>query len=400
MNFTPIAPTDINGNIDSKLLDKANLLLLEAAKLEGSHTSQTLQAVKNLLYTVNSYYSNKIESEGTHIIDIERAMKQEYSQDSKKRNLQILSLTHITVQKECENYFKENRSSSPYDKKFILNIHKSFYTKDGMKPFLKLSNDGMQEKMIPGTLRSHDVKVGTHIAPSLDKLESMMNQYEHLYNKSLGTNDAVKLIHVLSSHHRLMWIHPFLDGNGRTARLALDAAFSSMNMSGYGLWNISRGLARNSSAYKDNLAYADMPKQGERDGKGPLSSLALSKFVEFMLDTALDQIMYMNQHLKLNALTSKIELYVQRADDGLLDVDPLPKYSEKVFKYLLLSGECSRGKVPEIIGMKARTASRVISELLKRNYIESDTKAGPIRLKIGVSMASYLFPMLVPEKSE
>ena len=64
MNFTPIAPTDIHGNIDSKLLDKANQLLVEAAKLEGSHTPQVLQAVKDLLYTVNSYYSNKIESEG------------------------------------------------------------------------------------------------------------------------------------------------------------------------------------------------------------------------------------------------------------------------------------------------------------------------------------------------
>jgi len=398
MDFTPIAPTDIRGNIDSSLLEKANHLLLEAAKLEGSHTSQILQALKNLLYTVNSYYSNKIESEGTHIIDIERAMAQEYSQDTKKRNLQILSLAHISVQKECEDYFKNNPSFSAYDKEFILGIHKSFYSKDGMEPFVKLSNDAMKETMIPGMLRDHDVKVGTHIAPSAKKLDGMMNEFEFLYNKSIKTNDATKLIHILASHHRLMWIHPFLDGNGRTARLALDAAFSSMKMSGYGLWNISRGLARNASMYKGSLAYADMPKQGEKDGKGSLSSFALSKFVEFMLDTALDQVSYMNTHLKLNALTSKIELYVQRANDGLLDIDPLPKHSEKIFKYLLLSGECNRGKIPEIIGMKDRTASRVISELLKRNYIESNTKAGPIRLKIGVSMASYLFPMLVPEK--
>jgi Fic family protein len=146
---------------------------------------------------------------------------------------------------------------------------------------------------------------------------------------------------------------------------------------------------------KENLSYADMVKQGE---KGVLSSKALAKYVEFMLDIALDQVSYMNKHLKLNALTSKIELFVQRANDGLLDIEPLPKHSEKIFKYLLLTGECSRGKIPYVIGMKERTASRVISELLKRNFIESDSKAGAIRLKIGVSMASYLFPMLVPER--
>jgi len=140
-----------------------------------------------------------------------------------------------------------------------------------------------------------------------------------------------------------------------------------------------------------------MPKQGQRDGKGALSSQALASYVNFMLDIALDQVAYMNTHLKLNMLTSKVELYVQRVNDGLLGIEALPKHSEKIFKYLLLSGECARGKVPEIIGMKERTASRVISQLLKRNYIVSDSKAGPIRLKIGASMASYLFPMLVPE---
>jgi len=398
MNFTPIAPTDINGNIDELLLEKANKLLIEAAKLEGSHTPQILQAVKNLLYTVNSYYSNKIESEGTHIIDIERAMQQEYSKDTKKRNLQILSLAHIEVQKECEKYFENNPTASAYDKEFILGIHKSFYSKDGMEPFLHVEHNNMQDILVAGKIRNRDVKVGNHLAPSSDKLDSMMNEFEHLYNKSLNLSDVEKLIHILASHHRLMWIHPFLDGNGRTARLALDGAFSGMKISGYGLWNISRGLARNSSEYKDKLSYADMPKQGEKDGRGALSSMALAKYVEFMLDIALDQVSYMNKHLKLNALTSKIELYVQRANDGLLDIKPLPKHSEKIFKYLLLSGECARGKIPDIIGMKERTASRVTSELLKRNFIESDSKAGAIRLKIGVSMASYLFPMLVPEK--
>ena len=261
-----------------------------------------------------------------------------------------------------------------------------------------ITHHNMEDTIVPGSIRNRDVKVGNHIAPSADKLDSMMNEFEYLYNKSLTSSDAIKLIHILSSHHRLMWIHPFLDGNGRTARLALDGAFASMEMSGYGLWNIFRGLARNSAAYKENLSHADMSRQGERDGKGASSSQALAQYVDFMLDISLDQVAYMNKHLKLNALTTKLEIYVQRVNDGLLDIEPLPKHSEKIFKYLLLSGECSRGKIPEIIGMKERTASRVTSELLKRNFIESDTKSGPIKLKIGASMASYLFPMLVPEK--
>ena len=335
-------------------------------------------------------------SEGTRIIDIEKAMKQDYSKDIKKRNLQLLSLAHIEVQKECEAYFKSSKNLSLYSKEFILNIHKSFYSKKGMDAFLNISHDGLQETLIPGQIRKRDVKVGTYIAPEYSKVDSLMNEFEFLYTKSINENSAIKLIHALSSHHRLMWIHPFLDGNGRTARLALDGIFASMKMSGYGLWNISRGLARDTDGYKSNLQYADMKRQGRFDGKGALSSMALSEFVNFMLDISLDQVSYMNKHLKLNALSSKLELFVQRANDGLLEIAALPKHSEKIFQYLLLHGECKRGKVPDMIGMKERTSSRVISELLKRDFIESDSVAGAIRLKIGADMASFLFPMLVP----
>lgn len=398
MNFTPIAPTDINGNINSTLISKADELLIQSAKLTGTHTTQIIQAVKNLLYTVNSYYSNKIESEGTHIVDIERAMQNDYSKNTKERNLQILSLAHIEVQKECENYFKNTPDGSPYSKEFILNIHKSFYGKKGMEPFLHVAHNDLEGVIIPGAIRKQSVKVGNHIAPNYDKVKSLMNEFEHLYNKSLNSSKALKLIYALSSHHRLMWIHPFLDGNGRTARLALDGAFTSIGMSGYGMWNISRGLSRNSLEYKKYLSLADMPQQGQFDGKGSLSSKALEEYVNFMLDISLDQVLFMSKHLKLDALSSKIELFVQKADDGLLDIEPLPKHSNKIFQYLLLNGECKRGKIAQIIEMKERTASRVTAELLKRNFIESDSKASPIRLKIGASMASFLFPTLVPEK--
>ncbi|PHR56551.1 MAG: cell filamentation protein Fic [Arcobacter sp.] len=398
MDFTPIAPTDLKGKIDTRLLEKADVLLLESAKLIGSHTPAILQAVRDLLYRVNSYYSNKIESEGTHIVDIERAMQQEYSSNTKEKNLQLLSLAHISVQKEIEDYFLYDEDASPYAKDFIKNIHKSFYSKEGMEAFLKIAHDGLEDVLIPGVTRSREVKVGSYMAPEAKEVDGLMNQFEFLYEKSLNQSNSVRLIHILASHHRLMWVHPFLDGNGRTARLVLDGAFASMQMQGYGLWNISRGLARDASGYKNSLAHADMVRQGQYDGKGSLSSKALAEFVNFMLDISLDQVAYMNENLRLDVLTKRLDLYVLRVNDGLMGIDPLPKHSEKLFRHLLLVGECTRGSVAEVIGVKERTASRVISELLKRGYLSANSRVSPIRLKIGASMASYLFPSLVPEK--
>ena len=266
-----------------------------------------------------------------------------------------------------------------------------------MEDFLQLSHENLTETLIPGTLRNRLVKVGQHTAPAAEVLDSMMNTFEHLYTKSVQARDAARVIYMMASHHRLMWIHPFLDGNGRTARLALDGAFVSMGMQGYGLWNLSRGLARDSNTYKTLLAHADMPRQGELDGKGALSSKALGEFVDFMLETALDQIEYMNNNLKLEVLTKRLDRYVLRVNDGLMDQDPLPKHTDKLFRHLLLVGECTRGSVADITGVKERTASRMIAELLKRDYLAADSRVAPIRLQIRASMASYLFPSLVPE---
>ena len=105
-----------------------------------------------------------------------------------------------------------------------------------------------------------------------------------------------------------------------------------------------------------------------------------------------------NQLHPLNSgLPKRLDLYVLRVNDGLMGIDPLPKGSDKLFRHLLLVGECTRGKVADILDVKDRTASRVISELLKRDYLASSSRVAPIRLKIGASLASYLFPSLVPE---
>jgi len=349
MNFTPVLPTNNNGEIESNLLILAEKVCIESAKLTATHNPHILNAIKELLHKVNSYYSNKIESEGTHPIDIERAMRQEFSEDTHKRNLQQL------------------------------------YSKPEMQPFLKVKLFKEDETFITmkaGELRDRNVAIARHVAL----------EYEKFYQTYLYQTQALKLIHVMASHHHLTWLHHFLDGNGRTSRLVLDGAFHAIQLEGYGLWNLSRGLARNESNYRQNLAMADMVQQGTFDGRGPLSLKGLKAYVHFMLITALDQINFMHTSLRLDTLSS----YIKLSQEGLLECEPLPKYSDRLLKELLITGELPRGKVKEVIGTKNRTASSLIKKLLELDYIESTTPKSPIRLKFNAFFASYLFPSLVP----
>jgi len=57
----------------------------------------------------------------------------------------------------------------------------------------------------------------------------------------------------LPPHHRLLWIHPFLDGNGRVARLMSHAILLNTLDTG-AVWSVARGLARNVQEYKRHLS--------------------------------------------------------------------------------------------------------------------------------------------------
>ncbi|WP_407046050.1 Fic family protein [Mesorhizobium abyssinicae] len=67
-----------------------------------------------------------------------------------------------------------------------------------------------------------------------------------------------RIIACAAAHLRLAWIHPFLDGNGRIARLFSYAWLCELNV-GSSLWSVARGLARQVDEYKARLQAADEP---------------------------------------------------------------------------------------------------------------------------------------------
>ena len=62
---------------------------------------------------MNCYYSNLIEGHDTHPVDIERALKNDYSHEAGKRNLQLEAKAHITVQKWIDEGGLDGRAVTP-----------------------------------------------------------------------------------------------------------------------------------------------------------------------------------------------------------------------------------------------------------------------------------------------
>src|SRR3954470_17838456 len=117
-----------------------------------------------------------------------------------------------------------------------------------------------------------------------------------------------RIIAVAAAHHRLLWIHPFLDGNGRVTRLFSHTWLRDLEV-GSELWSVSRGLARNVSEYKNRLMAADEPRRGDLDGRGNLSQTALTEFCRFFLLTCVDQVTFMETLLEPAALLNRIQIW-------------------------------------------------------------------------------------------
>ena len=337
---------------------------------------------------MNCYYSNLIEGHDTHPLDIERALKNEYSTNADKRNLQLEAKAHIAVQQWID---EGGLQSEVVSTKGICEIHKRF---GELLPdeLLWVEEPDTAERMqiTPGALRQRDVKVGQHVPISPGALPRFLDRFERAYS---GLGKAETIIAAAAAHHRLLWIHPFLDGNGRVARLMSHAVLLEALDTG-GVWSIARGLARNVRAYKSHLAQCDLPRRYDLDGRGNLSEDGLASFTHFFLQTCLDQVIFMEELVQPDRLRNRILLW---AEEEVRAGALLPK-AGSILEAILYRGELPRGDVPDLLGTSDRHARRVVAALTERCVLVSDTTRTPLRLAFPAKLAPRWMPGLFPEK--
>jgi Fic family protein len=210
----------------------------------------------------------------------------------------------------------------------------------------------------------------------------------------LGKTDSI--LAAAPAHHRLTWIHPFLDGNGRVARLMSHATFLEALDTG-AIWSVARGLARNEVGnYKEHLAASDAPRRNDLDGRGNLSEVALAAFAEFFLKVCIDQVNFMEKLMRPQELRRRILSWA----DEEIKLKNLPPNSGRVLEALLYrGGEMPRGEVDIAIGTSERSAQRIVSALIDRGVLTSGGPRAPLHLVFSAALAPRWMPGLYPPPS-
>jgi Fic family protein len=197
-----------------------------------------------------------------------------------------------------------------------------------------------------------------------------------------------------ASHHRLAWIHPFRDGNGRVVRLFSDTLIRQLGVDAGGLWSLSRGLAFARTEYYERLAKADQLRAPDSpdDGDGYLSEKALQEFCEFVLQAMLDQIGFMEGLFELDTLGGRIEHYVQ-VESGLGEIGGRVSL---LLREALYRGEFPRGDAGRIAGAGERTGRSALAAAVEAGLLKSRTPKSPVRLALPSKVLGTYFPRLFP----
>lgn len=382
--FEPLLPSDPK---QEALLSKAGDLVRAATALAGKRVPPELHV---LLRSMNSYYTNRIEGQHTRPHEIEQALRKDFSANQELAAKQRLAVAHIEAEAALEQrYSGEAAVATLYTPQAVQDLHQELF---GRLPAQDWEvNQG--QTVVPGQWRDKEVSVGQHIAPAAAHVPEFLARWAQRYG-SVRRGEAA-LVAMACAHHRLGWIHPFMDGNGRVMRLHTHLVLHALGLSN-GLWSPLRGLARSQDRYYLLLAEADSTRRSDLDGRGNLSEQALVAWADYVLGICLDQVAFMQQMLDFDAIKQRIEGTL--VYEGTVNKSGVRLESLRALHYLFLSGEeLARGEFKSMLGLSDRIATDALGALVKRGFLRSDSPQGKVRFGLPQHALRFLFPRLWPE---
>jgi Fic family protein len=382
----PMLPSEAHSG---ELFEAASDLLRHAHQLSAKCRPEALEGLRELLRAMNSYYSNRIEGQHTLPVEIEQALRANYSTDVDKAYRQRLALAHMATEQQLEKHWDQWSREKIWASQTISEIHQDLFAR---LPTVEPGTVGVAP-IHPGAWRDQQVKVGEHIAPDSSCLASFMSRWSQVYAGARRGEMAV--LAAAASHHRLTWIHPFNDGNGRVARLHLLLVIGQLGLSN-GLWSPLRGFARQQKTYYHSLALADQPRQGDLDGRGNLSEKYLIGWIRWVLEVCLDQVQFMREALDLDRMQDRISACLSYEQEVVKQ--GVRREALRPLHYLFaMQGSLKRSDFKAMLGLGERLASAQISALLARGLLRSPSAYGDLSFGVPQHALRFYFPRLWPE---
>jgi Fic family protein len=250
-------------------------------------------------------------------------------------------------------------------------------TADRIREFNKRVLDGLplKDDVTPGITREHSVTVGISSyrgAPAED-CDYLLDRLANWLNELKAPEDVPELVFPVAvlkavlAHLYIAWIHPFADGNGRTARLV-----ELQLMVQAGISTPAAHLLSNHYNMTRDRYLVELDKTSRREGYpiGDFIHYALEGFVDQLKEQITtirgNQFLVTWQHLVHMSYRDEETPAKTRQRHLVLDLEPGEWYHRSKIR------EVSPRVAAEYTGKESKTVTRDLNELERRELIVRD----------------------------
>jgi len=270
--------------ITPRLLENIKRIGIIVSNLNGSHFSKlTLVKLEKNAREVSSHSSTSIEGNPLPLTEVKRIIK------NKPENLR-------DSEKEVLNY---NRALEILDKG--IQDHTIRFNLDLILKIQKVVTDGLINPFNSGKIRQQPVFVND---PRLRKAVYLPPDHQDVHNlmrdlikfTAISKDNLDPLIVAGIFHRQFVVIHPFIDGNGRTARLATKVLLANMGLNTFNLFSFENYYNQNVTKYFEQVGivgnYYDLKDQ-----------IDFTVWLEYFTDGIIDELLRVSKLLENETLS-------------------------------------------------------------------------------------------------
>lgn len=374
------------------VLERAHDLIRQADRLAGWSPGGAPSGLKQLLCAMNSYYSNKIEGQHTLPLEIEQALRNDYASDADKARRQRLALAHMATESQLQTLWPQWNRAQVWSAQTLADIHHDLFAR--LPESDRMQGDGQAAQALqPGQWRERELSVGRHAAPTAAAVPAFLARWSQVYGQV--RRGEMQVVTMAAAHQRLTWIHPFLDGNGRVARLHSHLVLGHMGLTN-GLWSPLRGFARSQETYYAQLAADDEARAGDLDGRGKLTEAGLLDWINYVLDICIDQVSFMRALLSPEGMKDRIAACLSY-EEKVVRLGVRTEALRALHYLFATQAELDRAGFKAMLGLGERLATAQVSALLSRGLLLTDSPYGKLRFGVPQHALHFYFPKLWPE---
>jgi Fic family protein len=275
--------------ISNRLLANIKRITEIIAELNSrSFSDVVLMELERRAREVSAFSSTSIEGNPLPLTDVKRILqtKPEHTRDSEK---EVLNYNNALV--ELNNLIKSKKGV--FDTALILNIQKNV-------------TKGLIEKHRCGRLRQEPVFVDNprtrrtaYLPPEQAEVPGLLGGLLAYVKSNVNKIDPLILAGIF--HKQFVIIHPFVDGNGRTARLATKVLLANMGLDTFSLFSFENYYNKNVSNYFKEVGllgnYYDVK-----------DAVDFTPWLEYFTDGIIDELLRVGKELQRETASPEKEL--------------------------------------------------------------------------------------------